>query len=211
MADTPAQNLPYFGDPIGADGIIAIDGYGSTPVVKVTTFDKIFQTINALPNLSGSSVNPNSDILAARSSSGGYGYSIYLKNVGTFTISLHSIFANTLSASTTYYAGFGFSTVANTFAVPILRSCKIFGATVFFIVDTTLASAQTFSLYLRVNNTTDNLLFTGCQMNQSVNRYTTSGLNINISAGDTVEFKFTAPAWTTAPVTVRLLSMLWAY
>ena len=64
----------------------------------------------------------------------------------------------------------------------------------------TAGSAEAYSLYIRLNNTTDTLVATlSVSTNERV--FTNSSLNINVVAGDYIEMKTVNPAWATNPLT----------
>ncbi len=70
-------------------------------------------------------------------------------------------------------------------------------------VGTTLASAQTSSAWVRINNTTDNLISNAIQQDAIWERFVNSSLSIAVSAGDYFEIKWTTPAWGTTPTNTR--------
>lgn len=67
----------------------------------------------------------------------------------------------------------------------------------------TFGSNETFTLKVRVNNTTDYDLIPNCTINGYNCVYTASGLNIAVAAGDLLEVFYTAPTWATNPLTVK--------
>ncbi len=70
-------------------------------------------------------------------------------------------------------------------------------------VGTTLASAETSSAWVRINNTTDNLISNAIQQDAIWERFVNSSLSIAVSAGDYFEIKWTTPAWGTTPTNTR--------
>ena len=70
-------------------------------------------------------------------------------------------------------------------------------------VGTTLASAETSSAWVRINNTTDNLISNAIQQDAIWERFVNSSLSVAVSAGDYFEIKWTTPAWGTTPTNTR--------
>lgn len=64
------------------------------------------------------------------------------------------------------------------------------------------ASAESSSIYIRLNNTTDYLVSNSVLNNVVVSVYQNFNLNIPVSAGDYVEIKWETPAWATNPTGV---------
>lgn len=73
-----------------------------------------------------------------------------------------------------------------------------------FLTSGNLGSAQSSTISLRVNNTTDTQISTGAQLNQVVTAYNRTDLSIAVSAGDYFEIKWTTPTWAPNPTNVRL-------
>jgi hypothetical protein len=64
----------------------------------------------------------------------------------------------------------------------------------------TAGTNQNWSLYIRINNTTDYLIATvGVSASERI--FTNSALNIPVVAGDYFEIKGVQPTWTTNPAT----------
>lgn len=75
-------------------------------------------------------------------------------------------------------------------------------------VGTTLASAETSSAWVRINNTTDNLISNVIQQDQIFERFVNSSMSVAINAGDYFEIKWTTPAWSTVPTNTRQYGVL---
>lgn len=67
----------------------------------------------------------------------------------------------------------------------------------------TAGTNQSFSMYIRVNNTTDTLIATVADVN-ATKEFSNTNLNIPVIAGDYIEIKNVFPTWTTNPANVRL-------
>lgn len=70
-------------------------------------------------------------------------------------------------------------------------------------VGTTLASAETSSAWVRLNNTTDTLISDAIQQDAVYEQFVNSALSIAVTAGNYVEIKWTTPAWVTNPTNTR--------
>jgi len=70
-------------------------------------------------------------------------------------------------------------------------------------VGTTLASAETSSAWVRLNNTTDTLISDAIQQDTVYEQFVNSALSIAVTAGNYVEIKWTTPAWVTNPTNTR--------
>ena len=64
----------------------------------------------------------------------------------------------------------------------------------------TAGTAEAWSLYVRLNNTTDTLIQT-LSVSASERRFTNNAMNIVVSAGDYIEIKGVQPTWATNPLT----------
>lgn len=116
----------------------------------------------------------------------------------------HSILQGALAVltspadSTTYYAGNGFgTTIAAINRLYSERRGYISTITVEMVTSGT-GSAETFSMWLRRNNTTDFLLSNTVTANNFWYTFA-AGTTIAVAAGDYFELKFTTPAWVTNP------------
>ncbi len=70
-------------------------------------------------------------------------------------------------------------------------------------VGTTLASAETSSAWVRINNTTDTLISDQIQQDAIWERFVNSSLSIAVTTSDYFEIKWTTPAWSTTPTNTR--------
>ena len=91
------------------------------------------------------------------------------------------------------------TTTANTSKVHIKANGVITIANIYCYSDTA-GTAENWSLYIRVNNTTDYLIETiGTAANERI--FNNETLNISVSAGDYIEIKAINPTWATEPLT----------
>ena len=63
-------------------------------------------------------------------------------------------------------------------------------------------SAETGSLYIRINKTTDYLISSTLTNNGGLTYFNNTSLNIPVTAGDDMEFKWVTPTWVTNPTGV---------
>jgi hypothetical protein len=120
-------------------------------------------------------------------------------------IVLHVEFSNTnLADATTYYFGLWGSAAATTTAagrrIYIQRAGIITAVTVAFNI-AGLSTSETFTTYVRLNNTTDTTLSTVNVTNASFVAIT-SNPTITVAYGDYFEIKFVTPTWVTNPTGV---------
>lgn len=106
--------------------------------------------------------------------------------------------------ATTYYFGFPSSIVPDVNATyhktVVPTACRIVGFA--SVLRTAVASNENWSIYVRVNNTTDYLLSSTFEASSvsalNMTKYTYN-LNIPMSAGDYYELKMVSPVWETNP------------
>lgn len=77
-------------------------------------------------------------------------------------------------------------------------------AYVYFAVTTTLGTTETSSIYIRVDNTTDNLISNAVTLNVANSVVSNTALNLAVSAGSYFNIKWTTPAWVTNPTNIQI-------
>lgn len=104
--------------------------------------------------------------------------------------------------STIYFGGFGYwaTAGANYRKIYIPKSGVI--TSVYGMFYQTAGSGETSSLYMRHNSTTDYLVSSSIVNNSTLTSFSNSSLNIPVSAGDYIEFKWVCPTWVTNPTAV---------
>lgn len=134
---------------------------------------------------------------------------INLKPICTKT--LWHIFFNPADNSVFYYGEFqgNVSTTANLNKFTFLRSGTIKECTI--STRSNVGSNEAMSMYIRENNTTDNLLSNNVKFDVVSNSIVITGLSIAVTAGTTYEIKGVAPAWATNPTTVGITVSLNVY
>jgi len=111
--------------------------------------------------------------------------------------------SNNPNDSTTYYfdlgpRSWGTAALSRTVYIPFTGVISYIDMTINCL--TINGTAEDWSIYLRHNNTTDHLINTvGVS---DANRRYLNELNLNVTAGDYIEFKTTTPAWVTNPENV---------
>jgi hypothetical protein len=102
------------------------------------------------------------------------------------------------------------TSVVNTNRIVLPFNCTLIGYSL-AVRSSVTASAETSTIAVRVNNTTDFVInttaeFSGSGMNRT---YYSNSLNQNYSAGDLIEIKWTTPTWTTPPTNAGLHTVLY--
>lgn len=133
----------------------------------------------------------------------------------SFTLRLNTVANAAPADNTTYYSadtGLTLSTSATFHKKVLAYNCTLIGAEIAAYNITTNASSESSSLYLRVNNSTDITISTSVSLGGTVpvcNTYSVTGLNSNISAGDTVNLKWVTPTWATNPTGATIFVILY--
>lgn len=109
--------------------------------------------------------------------------------------------------TTTYYLGSSFSAGVTTSGNAVRRLYIPKSGTIKwcnFIAHVTgsTSSAQTTTVSIRLNNTTDTLISSALTTTASFNQVTNTGLSIAVVQGDFIEFKVETPTWTSNPTNV---------
>ena len=125
------------------------------------------------------------------STSASYGYTIPIQALATTPISAQTIFFGSLPKIPT--------TTAAVSKIFIRKSGTIKAAEI-YSNSVTAGTAQAWSLFIRLNNTTDTLIQT-VSLATNERDFSNSALNISVVAGDFIEIKSVNPTWTTAPIT----------
>lgn len=114
--------------------------------------------------------------------------------------------ANFTAADTTTYF-FGGSLTTNTGAnrcgIYIPLAGTIVSVDVIVFVGAVLATAETSTIYLRLNDTTDTTISSSVLASAQLQRYQ-ADTSIAVVAGDFIEWKWVTPAWATNPTNVRV-------
>lgn len=131
----------------------------------------------------------------------------WIKQNGSYVIQVGGTgYTASPADATTYY--FGALTGSSSYATTYLNTAhriyipragtisKIYGV----FVSGTAGSNETSSLYLRVNNTTDYLISSSITVNSTSGvTFNNTSLNIPVSEGDYILYKYISPTWATNP------------
>lgn len=138
--------------------------------------------------------------------SGDYNDLINKPNVTTigYTIEFNCINQATTTDSQTVYWGsknLAQQTTADIHRIYIPKSGTI-KACMIHLHSATAGTAENWSMYIRLNNTTDTLVGT-LALNTAHRLWSKTDLNISVTAGNYIEIKEIQPAWVTNPANVR--------
>lgn len=128
----------------------------------------------------------------------------WIKQNGSYTLQTHSAAGSNVADNTTYYSGGGplsFSATAGVRRLYIPTAGIIKSAYCTFNNGVN-GTAETSSLYIRVNNTTDYLVSNAVVNNATFTYVLNDALSIPVVAGDYIEYKWVTPAWATNPTSV---------
>lgn len=118
-----------------------------------------------------------------------------------YTINVQALTSSPADGATVYFGMLPKAPVsaAATSKVHIRKSGTITAANI-YCYSGTAGTNESWSLYVRVNNTTDYLIQT-LSVSTSERIFTNSSLSIAVSAGDYIEIKSVNPTWATNPLT----------
>lgn len=122
--------------------------------------------------------------------------------VGTgYCINVQALTSSPTDAQTVYFGMLPKApiTTADVSKIYIPVACRIKRAEI-YCYSGTAGTAEAWSLYVRVNNTTDYLIAT-LSVSQSERKFQNAALDIPLAAGDYVEIKGVQPTWATNPLT----------
>lgn len=136
---------------------------------------------------------------------------VLLKDYGAYTIQFSST-NNTPADNTTYYfaapTGGTFGNTAGSRKIWIPRTGKVLAAYILFTC--VAGSAETSSIYFRLNNTTDTLISNAVNLSASPAEVSKTDLSIAVTAGDYFEIKWTTPnPWATNPTSVTISGIVY--
>jgi hypothetical protein len=122
-------------------------------------------------------------------------------NIGEFVINVQALTSSPVDSQTVYFGMLpkAPTTTANTSKIYIRKTCTLKGAEI-YCYSGTAGSNESWSLYVRKNNTTDTLIATlGVSASERV--FSNTALSISLVAGDYIEIKGVQPLWATNPLT----------
>lgn len=123
------------------------------------------------------------------------------KPVGVYTLGVQALTSSPTDAQTVFFGNLPKApvTAGATSKIYIPRTGTITKVEI-YVYSGTAGSAEAWSLYVRLNNTTDTLIQT-LSVSASERRFTNTGLSIAVVAGDYIEIKGIQPTWATNPLT----------
>jgi hypothetical protein len=118
-----------------------------------------------------------------------------------YTLQVQALTSSPVDAQTVYFGALPKApiTTANVSKVYIPKSGTIKRIDI-YCYSGTAGTAEAWSLYVRLNNTTDTLIAT-LSLNTSERKFSNASLNIAVVAGDYIEIKSIQPTWATNPLT----------
>ena len=124
-----------------------------------------------------------------------------ISNYTGYSINVQALTSSPADGATVYFGTLPKApvTAAGNSKIYIRKACTLKIAEI-YCFSGTAGTNESWSLYVRVNNTTDNLIATiGANTNERV--FSNTGLNIALNAGDYIEIKGVQPTWATNPLT----------
>jgi len=114
--------------------------------------------------------------------------------------------------ASTYYCGStptqGPQTTGGRAPVVVPASGTITAASVTVRVAGTLGTTETFTVSVRLNNSTDTILSSSAQANATVQTFSNLALSIAVTAGAELELKVVFPTWATNPTTLHMAGVV---
>lgn len=118
-----------------------------------------------------------------------------------YSINVQALTSSPADAGTVYFGMLPKAPVSAAATSKIyIRQAGTITAAEIYCYSGTAGTNEAWSLYIRVNNTTDNLIAT-LSVNTSERVFTNSSLSIAVNAGDYIEIKSVQPTWATNPLT----------
>lgn len=192
VADTASIDMSLTGQQISA---AAIFGTSATTIAQGNHTHA--SPANVDPSVADNFVSFSNATGAQKDSGKGLTHLVYTLQCGTG--------ANfTAADSTTYF--FGGALTTNTSArsgIYIPLAGTIVSVDVVVFVGAVLATTETSTISLRLNNTTDTTISSDVQANAQIQRYQ-ANTSIAVVAGDFIEWKWVTPVWATNPTNVRI-------
>jgi len=137
-----------------------------------------------------------------------------LLNRDTFTIRMNWA-TYSLADATTYYFAESAASLTSSATLYLYKfpfDCKLVGASIYSMNGTNNASAESSTVYFRLNNTTDVLLSNAVSFGGTApvsNITTVTGLSQSITAGNTANLKIVTANWATNPTGASLFVLLY--
>jgi hypothetical protein len=181
-----------------SSGIVTYDAAGTFTASTVTNHGVVTAQANNLvtsvaPGTSGNVLTSNGTDWTSAASTSGAKYSTGFGMSTTFS---------PLDA-TTYFVGFAQTTLATTcgqIPIPVAGTIN----TCYVVIRCTAGTAETSTISLRLNNTTDFTISSAVNLSAAQTSWGTTSLGITVAAGDFVQVKWVTPTWATNPLTTQI-------
>lgn len=180
---------------------------------KVTAHESAYDHVQGFSGFSGysgtngtgtSGYSGVSGFSGTNGGAGTSGYSGYSGSTGAtigYTLHVQALTSSPGDGATVYFGQLPKAPVtsANISKVYIPKAGTIKAARI-YVYSGTAGTNENWSLYIRLNNSSDTLIQTvGANTNERV--FTNTSLNISVAAGDYIEIKGVQPTWATNPLT----------
>jgi hypothetical protein len=150
------------------------------------------------PNASGNNMICSGGVFVETGSSG-----------SLYTLQTFAPTTVTPADATVYYIGsFGIGSVNTYQRMYIPTTGTVTKAYVNFRNTGTTGTGETSTIALRKNDSTDTTISSAVTTNSAFTVVSNTSLNISVSSGDYVEFKWTTPTWATNPGTIAITGLL---
>jgi len=118
-----------------------------------------------------------------------------------YTLSVQALTSSPADGATVYFGQLPKAPITTAGVSRVyIRKAGIIKSANIFCYSGTAGTAESWSVYIRLNNTTDTLIET-LAVSASERTFDNSSLNIAVSAGDYFEIKSVQPTWATNPLT----------
>jgi hypothetical protein len=144
----------------------------------------------------------NNDFLASYDASAVQTKKVKLKNVGVIVLTGGIATSFSPADATTYFFGVWENAAPNTvggFRRIYIQRAGIVTACHVTIAGAGTGTAETSTMSLRLNNTSDSTISSSIVTNGSIQVFSNTSMSISVAIGDYLEFKWVTPTWATNP------------
>jgi hypothetical protein len=208
MADSTLVSLTADTNPTTTSILYLVEDPAGTPLNrKITAANLLVVTNNLTEDATPDRI---ADFIPIYDASASGMKKVLPRNVGAYT--LFGTVPNTSPAdATTYFfgglPGSGLSTSGATRKILVPRAGVV--RQVQLVVATAGGTAETSTISLRLNNTTDATITSSFATNASGVVFTNSAMTLTVALGDYLEFKWVTPTWVTNPTSLTIEGTIW--
>jgi hypothetical protein len=208
MADSTLVSLTADTNPTTTSILYLVEDPAGTPLNrKITAANLLVVTNNLTEDATPDRI---ADFIPIYDASASGMKKVLPRNVGAYT--LFGSVPNTSPAdATTYFfggiPGGGLSTSGATRKILVPRAGVV--RQVQLVVSTGGGTAETSTISLRLNNTTDATITASFATNSSGVVFTNSAMTLAVALGDYLEFKWVTPTWVTNPTSLTIEGTIW--